>query len=275
MPEGTASKPSDVTPLRLVAACALLLTSAAGLPADAAPAGVLTVRGSTSAYVDVTFPARFRLHTDMFETKTPPRVSTSGTFAGVWLDRIGGDEATGAVEMAGLPAWSGMPIGLGGTGWLPAGSYRVYLLADGPTTVRINADGLRDTTLTPERRADVKGRLVRRTAAGLDAPADRTTVPVNVRGGTLTVLASSQASTGVAGDQRICLHPPGEPGRPCELGGGSGGGFTVFGAPGEFGIGSAVVFYPGTSKAGEHVAEFVDVSAGAPGGMYAFALTVN
>ena len=277
MPGPTASNPADVTPHRLAAACALVLLAVGVPPASAKEeTSTITMRGSKSAYVDVAFRTRFRLLSDAFTAKPAPVVSTKGTYGGIYLTKLDSPEtAGGLLLLRGLPAWDDFPLALGSDGWLPAGTYRVHLLADGATTVRVTAEGLaRNVTLAPERASRVSASLVRRRTAGTDVPADRTTIPVTVRPTTLTVLGSSHESEGALGNQHICLRTPGAQ-LPCTVSGAGGGG-TFFGTPGSFRMGSAMVFYPGdVPQSGETEAEYSDVVGGVPGPTYAFALTLN
>lgn len=264
---------------RLAVSCALALLAGGLVPAEASHTlRTLTVRGSRNAYVDVTFKSSFRLYRDEFDGN-PPVFSAKGAYAGVYLTRLGGGDdespSAGTLLVAGMPGWRDWALGFGTGDYLSAGRYRVHLLADAQATVKVSVAGLaKDLTLTPTTRSRTRGRLVHRTVNGVDLPVDRTFIPVNLRAPTMTVLAASHDATGAGGDQRICLHTP-DDARPCELGGGIGGGFTVVGTPGAYGMGTAMFVYPGEAPAGEAEAEYVDATVGVPDSMYAFALTIE
>jgi hypothetical protein len=269
--------------MRTSRAAALVLLAATALPlpaASAAPAAhVLVVRGSRSATTDVTFRSRIRAHVDLYVPGARPTATTTGTYAGVWLESLAGPPlGTGTVF---VPAsWHDQPIGWGA--WdredasLPAGRYRVHLLTDGVSEVRLPVDGLaRDMVLRPTGRSVDRGVLVHRQVAGQNAPADHTVIPVVVHAATWTVLVSSVEGDGpVVGESVICLHDGGAQ-KPCPAGGGpgvegSGGGV---GSHGMSGVARFVA--PGEVSPGEHDAEYIEAAATVTTGSYAFALTIG
>ena len=266
-------------PSRLAVACALALLAVGAAPVTAAPATrVLTIRGAKNAYVDVTFATRFRLHTDDHRHKDAPRITTTGTYGGFYVVPLGkGPEAVGAgtIQLQGLPVFANMAMGIGTFEWLPAGRYRVHLLADAETTVRVHGEGLRrDLSLRPAKPSATAATFVHRTTGGADVPVDRTVIPVSIRPNTVTLLAGQQDSNGVVMDQYQCLHPPARP-EGCATGDGIGGNFLVTGTPAGRSAGSGMIVYPGEHPPGEAEADFIDVTAGVPRGMYAFALTIS
>jgi hypothetical protein len=147
---------------------AVVATLALVAPANAVPPGgsrgpqahVLVVRGAKSATVDVTFRTRIRPHTDDFIAGNQPTGTTKGTYAAVWLQNL--DKPMLGAGTAFVPAVAGAD----GIGWgsadredmsLPAGRYRVRLVTDGTSEVRLPVDGLaRDLVLRPTRRSTVR-----------------------------------------------------------------------------------------------------------------------
>jgi hypothetical protein len=271
--------------IRGVAAVLALLALAAPAAHAAPPsqrgpqAHLLVVRGTRSATADVTFRTRIRAHTDLFVPGNPVTVTTKGTYAGVWLESLATPVlGTGMVV---VPAYTGEdPIAWGS--WdredqsLPAGRYRVHLVTDGQSEVRLPVDGLtRDLVVRPARPSSDSGRLVRRQAVpGADAPADRTVVPVKFGAHTVVALASGGAGDVVSVWQsEICVHDV-TPEQPCAVGGGQGGGSQSVSTGGMSGWGASF-FYPGDLTPGVHDAEFTDVAVTVPKGYWAFALTVN
>jgi hypothetical protein len=262
---------------------ALVLLAATALPLPVASAAltahVLVVRGSRSATVDVTFRSRIRAHVDAFVPGAQPSATTKGTYAGVWLESLAGPPG-GAGSVFVPASWHDQPIGWGA--WdredrsLPAGRYRVHLLTDGVSEVRLPVDGLaRDLVLRPTGRSTDKGVLVHRQLAGRNAPADRTVIPVVVRAATWTVLASSVEGDGpVFGQGMICLHDGGTQ-LPCPAGGGAGVQGSGAGVGGHGSSGVARFVAPGEVSPGEHDAEYVDTAVTVPTGIYAFALTIG
>lgn len=264
----------------LVVTLALTAPAHAVPPSDRGPqAHMLVVRGAKSATVDVTFRTRIRPHTDVFVPGNQPTATTKGTYAAVWLQSL--DKPRLGAGSAVIPAITGTdPVGWGSSDRedmsLPAGRYRVRLVTDGTSEVRLPVDGLaRDLVVRPTGRSTDAGKLVhRRPVPGVDLPADRTVIPVSIRSTSITLLASGTAyDPAVAGHGEICLHDSG-PQLPCAVNGGSGGGFDTIGA----GSGSswqAAFFYPGDVTPGEHDAEFTDATVGVASGYYAFALSIN
>jgi hypothetical protein len=263
----------------LVAALALVA------PANAAPPGgsrgpqahVLIVRGAKSATVDVTFKTRIKPHADFFVPGNQPTATTKGTYAAVWLQNL--SKPMLGAGTAFVPAIAGDE----GIGWgsadredmsLPAGRYRVRLVTDGASEIRLPIDGLaRDLVVRPTGRSTDAGRLVHRgPVPGVDAPVDRTVIPVSLRSTTLTLLASGTPSDpAVAGHGEICLRDTGQQ-TPCMVAGGAGGGYDSIGGSGSW---QAAFFYPGDATPGEHDAEFTDVVAGVSHGFTAFAMTIS
>lgn len=146
---------------------ALLAVSVAGLfaaPGDAvAPKPVLLFRATSSASVDVTFSRTVTIDPEAV------RVSGGNRFAGFYLHPLAGPllDGTGALFVHGyrLPSvpsvrWLPMPLGLGDFGQayprkIPAGRYRLYVLADAPVDIRVPVTGSTTRTIRATRRVRV------------------------------------------------------------------------------------------------------------------------
>lgn len=258
---------------RTFATLLLLATLApAAPPAAAAPAAgrEVVLSGSRSASVEVRFASRFKPHLGVFGY---PGISaaTRGTYAGVLFENLGKRMLSqGGVV---VPVMGDeMPIGWGGSDRddfsLPAGRYRVHLLTDGQSTVRVRVDGIaRSMRLAPRRPTAVRARLV-------SVDAVRAEVPVLVRPTTTTVLVAYAKIEPSAGNAvSVCLDEGRE--LPCEAGGGSGM-KVAFLAPGVWSKSQAAIFfYPGWASNGEHVARYTMAAAGGAPALYAFALSVD
>ena len=255
---------------------ALILAASLATPASAAPkTHHLVLRGARSASVDVTFATRFRPLLGVIDSPADVSVTTKGTFAGVFFENLSRKLGVGAVqvpEAAGLgQAW---PMSWGASDErdfsLPAGRYRVHLLADGQATVRVGVEGLaRDVSYVPRGRSQVTGRLV-------EVPDVHVDIPVNVRSTTTTVLvAYTDQDVSLPGATSICLDEDAD--GPCEAGTTSWGVKSAHAGVGLRSSGATgLVLYPGFLGNGEHVASFTMAEAGVHrGGPWAFALSVN
>jgi hypothetical protein len=260
----------------VVVALLLALFVAPTTPVGAAPPlRTLTVRGVPNAYTEVTFPTRMRLEV-WYSSSTPPVFDTDGTYAGAYLEPVRGDgPAAGTAVLRSMTVRDEAAFTLGATGWVPAGRYRVYLLADAPATVRIRVAGLRrDMTLTTRTRADVKGGWVDRGVAGVHAPVDRTIVPFTVRPRTLTIAASQHESTGFYGRREECIRLRSDERSLCLEGThGRGGYWGVYPATAYVGAGGSIT--AGTLRPGEYEVEFFDATVGVPHAYRTFLLTLN
>ena len=125
--------------------------------ADTAAAPSLTLKGTKTSFVDVSFAEKFSLDEQSTE------IDSKGRFAGWALHPLGpkaGDEdldIVGAYELDDVaptaPEYGPHQFTLNtGDVTLPAGRYRVYLLADGPAEVSVSfAEGGVTKTLRPRR----------------------------------------------------------------------------------------------------------------------------
>lgn len=250
----------------------LLATLAPVAPAAAAATSrEIVLTGSRSAWVEVTFAHRFKPHVGVWG-RPGLRVATRGTYAGVWFENLKSDVASqGGVVLP--AAGEDMPVGWGGSDredfTLPAGRYRVHLLADGESTVRVLVDGIaRSLRLAPRRASEVRSRLV-------SVDMVRAEIPVVVRPTTTTVLVGfthSEPSVGSAMD--ICLDEGDT--LPCEAGRGHGMS-TAFLAPGVWSkMMTAIFVYPGWVSSGEHTASYTIATVGVTKRtLYAFALSLD
>ncbi|HEV2889989.1 MAG TPA: hypothetical protein VGX28_06400 [Frankiaceae bacterium] len=257
--------------MRRALAALLLLLALSPAGAQAAPPTLreIVLTGSRSASVEMTFPDRFSPHLGIAH---PDGVAatTRGTYAGVWFENV--RDARWSQGRVVVPAMGdALPIAWGGSDRedfsLPAGRYRVHLVADGPSTVRVRVGGLaRTTRLSPTRPSDVRGRLVKVTAVTAD-------IPVLVKPTTTTVMAAStQNEPSLGAAISMCLDEGRE--LPCEAG--QGFGMTVaFFAPGLWSRTMATyIVYPGTVASGEHTARYKVASGTPTATLYAFALSL-
>lgn len=258
---------------------AVLLAGLAGLPVPAVTAApalrTLTVRGVPNAYAEVTFGSRVRFETSA-TTKAPPGYDASGTYAGAYVEPVrGSGPVAGTVLLRAMPGLSDVPFPLGPQGWLPAGRYRVHLLGDASTTVRIRVEGLRrDATVATRTASDVVATWVSRGVAGVPTPADRTVVPFTVGRRTLAVVGATHESTGFYGRRDVCVRRRTNGLSPC-LDGNSGRGWYWGVYPVGWRLGGAAAYHPGELPVGELEAEFLDAAVAVPQGLTAFVLTLN
>ncbi len=245
-------------------------------PATAAPQlRTLTVRGVPNTYTEVTFPTRVRLETSS-AAKARPTFDARGTYAGAYVEPVRGDgPVAGAMLLRAMPDLSDVPFPLGPQGWLPAGRYRVHLLGDAATTVRIRVEGLRrDLTVTTRTRSGVDAEWVDRGVAGVATPVDRTIVPFTAHRRTLTVVAEMHESTGFYGRRDVCVRERTNGLSPCLDGNaGHGGYWGVY--PFRWRLGGAAVYPPGALPVGALEVEFLDAAVAAPHGMTTFVMTLT
>lgn len=257
----------------------ILLVCLLGVPAGPVAAApvlrTLTVRGAPNSYVEVTFAGRVRFETSM-TSKAPPSYDARGTYAGVYVEPVRGTgPVAGTILLLGMPVLSDYPFPLGPQGWLPAGRYRVHLLGDAPTTVRVRAEGLRRSlTVTTRTRSDVVATWVSRGVAGVATPVDRTIVPFEMRRKTLAVVSAMHESTGFYGRRDVCVRLRTSGLSPC-LYGNSGRGWYWGVYPIRWSLGGASAYHPGELPVGEYEAEFLDAAVAAPHGLPTFVMTVN
>ena len=261
---------------RLAALLLAALAGAPSAPASAAPAlRTLTVHGVENAYTEVTFATRVRLET-FARSATPPVYDTTGTYAAVYVEPVRGTgPVSGTILLRGMPGLSDVPFRLGPQGWLPPGRYRVHLLGDAQTTVRVRAAGLtRDMTVTTTRPSEVDATWVARGVAGVPTPVDRTIVPFTVRPRTLTVISSTHESTGFYGRRDVCVRGRSDGRSPC-LEGNAGRGWYWGVYLISWTMGGAAVYHPGELAPGDFEVEFLDAAIAKPDGLPAFVMTVN
>lgn len=137
-------------------AALLVLATVSAPTAVRAEDGWLTVSGSTTAYVDIDLARSTTFNTWTIESK--------GRYAGFYIvPHDTTKRAGGAVRVRDFAAPSGTApdIGIGVPTYEP-GRVRVYLVADGPTTVRLHAGDFSEKRhLRPTRRVAASARVAR------------------------------------------------------------------------------------------------------------------
>jgi hypothetical protein len=249
---------------------ALLLTVAPA--ARAADPHYLVVRGRGPAVADVTFAHPFQLLLD--PGRPAPYVTTRGTYAGIWVEDVRARKNLG-VGVAVVPAMRGLggdvPLAWGYTqSELPAGRYRVHLLADGAAEIRVPVTGLsHDVVVKPTGRDQVRATLRDITLAPNVGSTD---IGVAVYKTTMTILAASTDEDSSFAASSVCLTK--QPDLPCGTTEGQGGSMTGGGVGTRSSTAFEVCVYPGDLKAGEYQAAY---TAGTPRArkLYAFALSVT
>lgn len=263
--------------MRSFVAGMLLVSLCGAATAVAAPSSprVLTVRGVPNAHAEVSFTGRVRLETSA-TAKARPTYDTEGTYAGAYVEPVGrSGPVAGTLLLRAMPGLSDVPIPLGSRSWLPPGRYRVHLIGDAPTTVKIRVEGIRrNLTVTTTKPAAVAATWVARGVAGVVTPVDRTIVPFTVRRPTLAVIATSHESTGFYGRSEVCVRNRTNGLAPC-LDGNAGRGSYWGGYPLRWTMGGAAVYPPGGLPLGELEAEFLDAAAAVPGRLTSFVMTLN
>ena len=199
----------------------LVVLALAPVRAEAATMSTMVLRGSRSASIDVTFRMGITVHMGVFDSpKFRPSVTTKGTYAGAWVEQIGDpNESTGFYV---VPKTDG-PGGRHVMGFDPyghkfePGRYRITLVTDGPTELRIAVVGLpRTLTLSPTKPVRSWGKLVDIRSA-TTAMHGQETVTFGVRNGSRTMLmAYLEAPTSPQMTSHICLE---EGTLPCPAGG--------------------------------------------------------
>lgn len=138
--------------VRAVVAAVVAALLTATVPSDAAPpAGTLTLQGGTTAWM--TFDAPAALTLDL----RGATVTTSGRFGGFYLDALAADgPRDGVVKLRDYRVPGDTPdvqrLGTG-AGSVPRGRYRLYLIADGSTVVKIPVTGMAGRVLRPTNRS--------------------------------------------------------------------------------------------------------------------------
>ncbi|HEX2195429.1 MAG TPA: hypothetical protein VHJ76_00765 [Actinomycetota bacterium] len=149
---------------------------------------------------------------------------------------------------------------------LPAGDYRIHLLTDGPSTVRIAARGLgRDLVLEPSEPSAASARLVTlATESGVQGVQERVAVEV-ARGGTVVLASKTEGELAQAHLLAHCLTEPGGQCSDVED-------YDVWTSPASGGGGGANTEVLDRVPAGAYDAVFTAGSAGVPRGTYGFVL---
>lgn len=193
--------------LRTLLAVALTAGALAAPQAHAAPRETV-VSGSTTGYVDVDVRYSGVVHLNGIETR--------GRFGGVYLQQLtrksGGPPETlplgGFVAIRGLSpngdSMDAMPLYR--VPYVEWGRVRIYLVADGPTTVRLDFGGMNLAPLRPTRRTSAKAVVtaVPRAGAGWSG-----TVPIQVAPfATSLVALQVRGELATYADATVCLRQP-------------------------------------------------------------------
>ena len=261
---------------RTLAASTIFLSLLAAAPVAAAPPlRTVTVRGRPNAYAEVNFASRVRFETSS-TSKAPPAYDAHGTYAGVYVEPVRATvPVAGTALLRGMPELSDVHFPLAPPEWLPAGRYRVHLLGDAATTVRVQVAGLRrDLAITTTTPSAVRARWVPRGVAGVATPVDRTIVPFTVQPRTLALFGAMHDSTGFYGRRDVCVRPRSDGLSPC-LDGNAGRGWYWGLYPFRWTLGGAASYHPGELRPGEYEAEFLDIAVAVPHGLPTFVLTLN
>lgn len=264
---------------------AVVLVASAMVPARAqtrAPGEiVLTGDSSVSAEMRLEHPVRLRCCV-LFGDDSGGRmvfriigmeVETSGTFAGFAIERVrDGRIMKGAVRVPAMDLDDGtVPAhaSFGRARRLPPGDYRIHLLTDGPSTVRIEAEGAPDDLrLTRPRPSSVSASLVTlATESGPQKVQDR--VPIEVRAGATVVLMSK--TEGDYAQAHYFGHCLTAPGGQCS----SQGDYEYWVSPSSGGGGGVKADPVEGLDPGRYDAVFTAGSAGLPQGSYGFVLVVG
>lgn len=150
--------------IRAVLATAGLVLTAAAKPSHAAPPSTITVQGASTAWTTFDVPANVTLD------YRNARVTTSGRFGGFYLDISREFGGVGAVMLRDFHAPGDTPhtqaMGVG-PGDIARGRYRLYLVADAYTVVRIPVRGMTSRTVRPTSRTDAAAAVQKLTPTAL------------------------------------------------------------------------------------------------------------
>jgi hypothetical protein len=249
--------------LRTLIACAVLAVGAVPMAAEAAPHAELFLTGMRTASIDVTVGPDTRLHLDAVAT------STNGRFVGFYVEavdvpfarRTEAGRRHGVVNVRDWHAPGQAPVPFSFTPPDPSGNvllpgrYRFYLLADGPSTVRIPTSGPLRGRLAPSRPAQAAAAA---DSDVLKSPIEASnTQPLRLSGARTVnfsgiLLGDFRAYAGFVG---ACIRSPG--GECGETRGGADGSFAgYFISPlADVTLAFAVGYQPGVLPPGEYVAD--------------------
>lgn len=270
--------------LAVIVAALLLLGGAPAGAGDRAPRE-LVLRGDRSASVDVTLrrPVRLTCCRPVEQTVDGQAsfrvaglsVETEGTYAGFAIERVrDGRMMRGAVRIPSMDLEEGrIPtyVSFGRKPRLRPGRYRIHLLTDGPSVVRVEGAGLtRSLELAPAGPTKVAAELVTlATTTGLEQAQAR--VPVEVtKGATVLLAVKTEGDYAQAHYLGQCIVQPGAQCSEEEH-------YDTWASPASGGGGGTKLdmFERGAIEPGSYEAVFVAGSIGAPQGAYGFVLVLG
>lgn len=240
---------------RLAALLAVVAATTAVAPARAATPTVLRLSGRSTGYVDLTLtrPTTF----DEYRA----RLTTSGTYVGWWITRLGEKVTSQSNQAGGVRFAADSEPGdvyprydLGfRQGALAPGRYRLYLATDGPSVVEVQASGLpRSLSLVPTRATRSVGEV--RTLAPLAGGVARGRLrePTTLDAHALAVsevVVYSQPGVTVENFGACVTEPGGTCNGPDKPGGWTGWAYAPSDA---YGVGTVVLYDPGTLPPGRY-----------------------
>jgi hypothetical protein len=268
----------------LATVLSLSLLLCAGAPVEAAPArGQIVLKGDRNTSIEVTLPREIRLTCCEFKGVTKDgvtffkvsgfQVESQGTYSGFAIERVSdGRVMKGAVWVPDLDLDEGrVPtvISFGRATVLQRGRYRIHLLTDGPSTVRITANGLeRPLLLRPEESSSVNAEVIPLLTEDGSGPVQaRVSIETSTRS-TVLLATKTEAELGQAHLLSQCLT---EPGGHCT----DPSDTEPWVSPASGGGGGTQIDVISDQPSGTHEAVFTAVSAGLRQGSYGFVLVFN
>lgn len=271
---------------------AVVVITVVALIFGAAPQGVardssaeqLVLRGSHSASVEVYFGSAIELACCGIDSEVRNRqmrffttgfdVSTDGTYGGFLIERVRDDRIMKAAvripEMdlsgAGVPTF----VEFGKAKTLSAGHYRIHLLTDGQSTVRIEMNGLpRSTTYLPSKPSPVSAQL-HRMIEQPGPPAAHIRDALRIQpSSTVAIAIHTEADLGQAHVTSQCVVLPGE------WCGEDDQDAFITPASGASGMSNIKVYPKSSFEAGNYEAVFTVASAGVVRSAHGFLLVFN
>jgi hypothetical protein len=263
----------------VAAAAALAIVGGLGpVSAGAAtPRHEVFVYGTRSAYVDVTFPRRFRPHVGAYNDPVRPDGASAGRYTGVWIESLT-RRGTGPGNLATTSKGGYWHAAFGEPAdgaWLAAGRYRVHLMTEGFSYYRFLVDGLTRTLVLQPRHAEtVRTQLVKPSVDGV--PGARMSASVRTGSRTLAITVGLVRADESRAELSLCVAASAL--LPCEADPDArhdGPVGTPLGAPQKVAEAVVVVAMPKTLPDGEHEVAFVAAALPDSTRMELFTLTLG